>query len=147
MRIESYILNYIKRKIMIKQVFINLPVKDLSKSVDFFTKLGFKFNERFTDEKATCMIVTDTIYVMLLTESFFNGFTQKEVADTSAQSEVILAFTVESSQQVDEIIEKAIAAGGTKKYEVKMEGMFSKAFADLDGHIWEILWMDETKMP
>jgi len=132
---------------MIKQVFINLPVKDLNKSVEFFTKLGFKFDERFTNEKATCMIVSETIYVMLLTESFFNGFTKNQIADTSKQSEVIVAFSVDSQNEVDEMVSKGLAAGGTKKYDMDMEGMHSVAFSDPDGHIWEILWMDITKIP
>jgi len=134
---------------MAKQIFVNLPVKDLNKSIEFFTKLGFTFNPQFTDENATCMIIGENIYAMLLVEKFFRGFIPgKNIADTRDNIEVITAISVESREEVDEMIENVTEAGGEEYRKASDYGwMYSRAFLDLDGHIWEVVYMDETKMP
>jgi uncharacterized protein len=130
---------------MSTQIFVNLPVKDLNKSIEFFTKLGYKFNPKFTDENATCMIVADNIFVMLLVEKFFKTFTPKEICDTSKSAEVLVALSFESRAAVDEMVRKAIAAGGsTYKEPNDMGFMYQHGFQDLDGHIWEIFFMEES---
>jgi len=130
---------------MATQIFVNLPVKDLDKTVQFFTKLGFTFNPRFTDENATCMIVGKDIFVMLLVETFFKTFTKKEICDTAKDTEVILALSAESREKVDQMISKAIEAGGMESREPQDYGwMYGRGFQDIDGHLWEILYMDES---
>ena len=125
------------------QIFINLPVKDLKRSMDFFGKLGFAFNMQFTDEKATCMVISKDIYAMLLTEPFFQSFTKKEIPDPAKASEVILAFSVDSREAVDQFMQKAIDAGAARSMDDQDHGfMYSKSFADPDGHLWEVFWMD-----
>jgi uncharacterized protein len=104
---------------MSTQIFVNLPVKDLNKSVDFFTQLGYKFNPQFTDENDTCMIVAENIFVMLLVEKYFKTFAPKEICDTTKSAEVLVALSFESRAEVDEIVAKAIAAGGTTYNEPK----------------------------
>ena len=128
---------------MATKIFVNLPVKNLNKSIDFFTKLGFTFNQQFTDETATCMIVTDDIFVMLLTEDKFKSFTPKEICDTKKYTEVLVCLSLESRKQVDEIVQKAVSAGGTTYNEALDHGfMYSHGFQDLDGHIWELIYME-----
>ncbi|MBN9295514.1 MAG: VOC family protein [Filimonas sp.] len=130
---------------MAKQIFVNLPVKDLDKSISFFSKLGFTFNPQFTDDKATCMVVSDTIYVMLLVEKFFKTFTKKDIADAKKNTEAIIALSADSRQDVDDIIKKAVAAGGHSPKDAQDDGwMYGRGFEDLDGHLWEILYMDES---
>jgi uncharacterized protein len=127
------------------QIFVNLPVKDLNKSVEFFTKLGYKFNAQFTDENATCMIVSENIFVMLLVEKFFKTFTPKEICDTAKSAEVLVALSFESRAEVDAMVAKAIAAGGNTYKEPQDHGfMYQHGFQDLDGHIWEIFFMEES---
>ena len=133
---------------MAKQVFINLPVKDLKKSMDFFTKLGFTFNPQFTDDNAACMIIGENIYSMLLMEKFFKGFTKKEISNAKKTTEVLIAIDAESREKVDELIKKAVDAGGTIYRDPDDHGwMYSHSFADLDGHQWEVLYMDTNKLP
>jgi len=133
---------------MAKQIFVNLPVKDLKKSMDFFTKLGFTFNPQFTDDNAACMIIGENIYSMLLMEKFFKGFTKKEISDAKKTTEVLIAIDAESREKVDELIKKAVDAGGTIYREPDDHGwMYAHSFADLDGHQWEVLYMDTNKMP
>jgi predicted lactoylglutathione lyase len=133
---------------MNKQIFVNLPVKDLQKSIDFFTKLGYTFNPQFTDENATCMIIGENIFAMLLTETFFKRFTKKEIADAHKTTESLVALSLESRAAVDEMVQKAVAAGGTIYRESEDHGwMYGHSFEDLDGHQWELLYMDETKVP
>lgn len=133
---------------MATQIFVNLPVKDLNKSVEFFTKLGYTFNPQFTDEKATCMVISDTIYVMLLTEPFFMSFTKKGIADTSQVNESIICLSVKNRAEVDSIVAKAVEAGGTISSEVQDYGfMYNHGFLDLDGHAWEYTFMDMAAMP
>ncbi len=132
---------------MAKQIFVNLPIKDLKKSMDFFGKLGFEFNLQFTDEKATCMVISDTIFVMLLQEEFFKTFTTKEIADAKKSTEAIIALSADSREEVDELTEKAIAAGGAKSMDPQDHGwMYSRSFQDIDGHMWEVVYMDEVAL-
>jgi hypothetical protein len=124
-------------------IFVNLPVTDLEKSKQFFTELGYTINQQFTDDKASCVVISDTIYLMLLVEPFFKTFTTKDVADASATSEVILALSADSRQAVDELVDKAIAAGAGPSKEPMDEGfMYSRSFADPNGHLFEVMWMD-----
>jgi predicted lactoylglutathione lyase len=126
------------------KIFVNLPVKNLNKSVDFFTQIGFEFNPQFTDENATCMIISDHIFVMLLVEDFFKTFIKKEIADATKTTEVIMAVSAESREKVDEIVNKALAAGGKASNEPIDHGfMYVWSFQDLDGHLWEFMYMDE----
>jgi uncharacterized protein len=128
---------------MATNIFVNLPVSNLDASVKFFTALGFAFNPQFTDETATCMIVSDTIYVMLLTREKFAGFTPRPVADAKAVTEVLIGLSRDSKADVDDLVGKALAAGGSEPREPNDYGfMFQRVFADPDGHIWEIFWMD-----
>jgi len=132
---------------MAKQIFVNLPVKDLKKSVDFFTKLGFTFNPQFTDDNATCMIVSETIFVMLLVEPFFKSFTKMEVADTSKCNEAIICLSAENKEEIDEYVNKATEAGGIENPKQDYGWMYNWGFKDLDGHNWEFAYMDMSQMP
>ncbi|MBO1513302.1 VOC family protein [Metabacillus bambusae] len=127
------------------QIYVNLPVKDLNKSVEFFTKVGFEFNPQFTDENATCMVVGENIFVMLLVEEFFNTFTKKDIADATKSTEVIVAISADSKEMVDEIVHKALAAGGQPSNDPVDHGfMYGWSFQDIDGHLWELMYMDEN---
>jgi uncharacterized protein len=134
---------------MVNKIFINLPVKDLQRSSDFFTQLGFSFNPQFTDEKAACMIISDEkIFAMLIREDYFSTFTKKQIADAGRTTEVLLALDVESRERVDELIEKAIKAGGSDYMEPQDHGwMYYRTFADPDGHLWEVMYGDESQIP
>ena len=133
---------------MTKQIFVNLPIKDLGRSVQFFKKLGFSFNPQFTDENATCMIISDDIFAMLLVEKFFSTFTSKQIADASKNTEVIIAISAESRGKVDEMIANAVQAGGREPRPPQDYGwMYGRSFEDIDGHLWEVLFMDQSKMP
>ena len=128
-----------------RMLFVNLPVKDLDRSVEFFTELGFSFDPRFTDETATQMIVGDNAFVMLLVEDRFKDFTKKELADTTKQTEVIMAVSAESREGVDELADKALGAGGSPANEpLEMGFMYGRSFQDPDGHLWEVVWMDPS---
>ncbi len=130
---------------MTTMLFINLPVKDLKKSMDFFYKLGFNFNAQFTDDNAACMIINDDAYIMLLREEFFQTFTPKKISDASRNSEVLLSISTDSREKVDELVRKAVDAGGkTYKEPDDQNMMYSHGFQDLDGHIWEAVWMDPS---
>jgi predicted lactoylglutathione lyase len=130
---------------MAPKIFVNLPVKNLGDSMEFFDKLGFKFNLQFTDETAACMIVSEDIFVMLLTEAKFKMFTPKKICDARKNTEVLVCLSSESRAKVDEIVRKAVAAGGTTYDEPKDYGsMYGHGFQDLDGHIWEIMYMDQS---
>jgi len=131
-----------------ENIFVNLPVKDLNRSMAFFRELGFDFNPQFTDEKAACMVISDRIYAMLLTEPFFQTFTTKPTADATKQTEVIVALSAESREHVDEIGEKALSAGGSAAKEPVDHGfMYSRSFYDPDGHMWEVVYMDQSAIP
>ena len=133
---------------MAKQIFINLPVSDIKKSMEFFTKLGFKFNPQFTDDKAACMIIGENIFAMFLLEKFFRSFTNKEFADAKKCTEVLIAIDAESREKVDEMVKKAVDAGGSIYRNPQDHGwMYGHSFADLDGHQWEVLYMDESQIP
>ncbi|MFO7177935.1 MAG: glyoxalase/bleomycin resistance/extradiol dioxygenase family protein [Pseudomonadota bacterium] len=133
---------------MATKMFVNLPVKDLERSVTFFRKLGYEFDQRFTDENATCMIIGPDNYVMLLVEKYFQTFTPKKVSDATGSTEVLVALSHESRESVDEIVQTAIAAGGRKYAEPKDLGfMYQWGFEDPDGHIWEHFWMDPNAVP
>src|SRR5258708_7089507 len=128
---------------MATKIFVNLPVKNLNESIEFFTKLGFSFNPQFTDETATCMIVSDDIFVMLLTYAKFKGFTPKAICDATKSTEVLVCLSCESRERVDEMVHKAVGAGGTTYNEPQDHGfMYGHGFQDLDGHIWELAYMD-----
>lgn len=128
---------------MATKIFVNLATKDLNRSIEFFTKLGFTFNPQFTDETATCMIVAEDIFVMLLTEKKFKEFTPKEICDATRYTEVLIALSRETREGVDEIVRQAVSAGGSTYNEPQDHGfMYAHGFQDVDGHIWEIVWMD-----
>jgi predicted lactoylglutathione lyase len=130
---------------MSTKIFVNLAVKDLDRSMAFFKRLGFAFNAQFTDETAACMVVTDDIYAMLLTHAKFKEFTRKDIADAHKTTEVLTALSFDSKDKVDEIADKAIAAGATEAREPMDYGfMYGRSFNDLDGHIWEVIWMDPS---
>lgn len=130
------------------QIYINLPVKSLKQAVTFFTELGFTFNQKFTDENATCMIIDENIFVMLLVEPFFKSFTSKQICDTNTNTEVLLALSYESRAKVDEVVAKAVKAGGkTPRQPTDLGFMYQHGFEDLDGHLWEVFYMDESAMP
>jgi hypothetical protein len=127
-----------------KQIFVNLPVKNLDKAKAFFAALGYTFNPKFTDANAACMVIhEDSIYAMLLVEDFFKTFTTKSITDTSKSTEVLLCLSCESRAEVDELVAKAKAAGGTTPREPQDYGfMYGHGFQDLDGHLWEVMYMD-----
>jgi len=128
---------------MATKIFVNLPVKNLKKSIEFFTQLGYQFNPQFTDETATCMIVADDIFVMLLTQAKFKEFTPKPICDATKSTEVLVCLSCESRDAVSDLVRKAVAAGGTTHAESKDYGfMFQHGYQDLDGHIWELIYMD-----
>ena len=126
-----------------RSIFVNLSVRNLQKSMAFFSSLGFTFNPKFTDDKAACMIINDTAYVMLLGEEFFRGFTKKKICDTSSSTETLLALSCESRAEVDQLVRKAIDAGGSHAMDPMDHGfMYGWSFYDVDGHHWEVMWMD-----
>ena len=131
---------------MSTQIFINLPVADLPKSVAFYEALGFKRNPQFSDDSAACIVISDTIYVMLLVEPFFLGFTRKSLCDARTHTEVLLCLSVASRSEVDAMVAKALSAGGREPMEAKDYGfMYQRGFEDLDGHLWEVVHMDEAR--
>ena len=126
-----------------RKMFVNLPVRDLNRSIEFFSALGFTFNPRFTDEKAACMVVSDEAFVMLLTEPFFRTFTHRRLCNTANVTEGLFALSCRSKAEVDEMVETAIAAGGKHAMGKQELGfMYGWSFCDLDGHHWEVIWMD-----
>ena len=132
---------------MATQIFVNLAVKDLPKSKAFFSALGYSFNPQFTNDDAACMVISDTISTMLLTEPFFKGFTSKELVDAKKSTEAIVCLSAESRAAVDEIVSKAVAAGGRIYNEPQDHGfMYCHGFEDLDGHQWEFAFMDPSHL-
>ena len=133
---------------MATRIFVNLPVKNLDASIEFFNQLGFTFDPRFTDETATCLIVGESIFVMLLTEEKFQSFTPKPICDATQSTEVLVCLTRESRAEVDDMVRKAVAAGGTTYNQPQDHGfMYGHGFQDLDGHIWELAYMDLNAVP
>ena len=125
------------------KIFVNLSVKDLDKSKEFFSKLGFTFNAQFTNKDAACMVISEENYAMLLVEPFFKTFIKKEIADAKKSTEVLIALSSESKEDVNKMLTNALAAGAKEANEPQDHGfMFGRSFEDLDGHIWEIFWMD-----
>jgi predicted lactoylglutathione lyase len=130
---------------MAQLVFINLPVKDLKKSKDFFAGLGYTFNEQFTDENAACMVVSEHIFVMLLVENYFKGFISTEIADAQKTTEVLVCLSADSKDDVNTLVDKAVKAGANEHREPQDHGfMYGRSFKDLDGHVWEFMWMDPS---
>jgi uncharacterized protein len=128
---------------MSTKIFVNLPVKQLDKAMAFYSALGFKNNPQFTDETAACMVVSDDIYVMLLTHPKFKQFTPKEISDATKTSEVLNCVSCDSRADVDGMVKKALSAGGSTYSEPQDHGfMYHHGFQDVDGHIWEVMWMD-----
>ena len=133
---------------MAKKIFINLPVTDLQKAMAFYTAIGFTNNPQFTDNTAACMVLTEEIYVMLLTHSKFMEFTKKQIGNTVTTASVINSLSVDSGEEVNTTLEKALQAGGKEPNEAKDFGfMQQRSFEDLDGHLWEVLYMDLSKFP
>lgn len=127
------------------KIFINLPVKDLNKSKSFFSKVGFTFNEQFTDESAACMIIADNIFAMLLTHTKFKEFTPKQISDSHTTTEVLTCISAESKEKVNQMVDIAMREGGSETRQSQDYGfIFGRSFNDLDGHIWEVMWMDEN---
>jgi uncharacterized protein len=128
---------------MARKIFVNLPVADLKKSMNFFQALGFGFNPQFTDDKAACMVVSGDIFVMLLVREYFKTFTPRPVSDANKGTEVLVALSCDSRGDVEEMVRKATAAGGSTFSEAKDHGfMYQHGFQDPDGHLWELVWMD-----
>lgn len=126
-----------------RKLFVNVPVGDLQRSIDFFESLGFTFNTQFTDATATCMLVGEDAYFMLLTREKFQEFSKRPVADSTRTTNALYAFSVNSRAEVDEIVGKAFAAGGSRAHDPQDHGfMYQWSFFDLDGHHWEVFWMD-----
>ncbi len=133
---------------MVTQIYVNLAVKDLDKSKAFFTRLGFSINPQFTDENGACLVLGENINAMLLAEPFFRTFTKKDLCDAKKSTEVLIALSVDSREKVDELVKAAVDAGGSPYAEPMDHGwMYWHCFADLDGHQWEIVYMDMSRMP
>ena len=129
---------------MAKMIFVNLPVQDLARATAFYEAIGAHKNEMFCDGTASCMVFSDTIFTMLLTHEKFSQFTPKKIADATTSSEVLLALSADSRAEVDALVDKAIAAGGSGDPGPKQDHgfMYGRSFEDPDGHIWEAVWMD-----
>ena len=133
---------------MSRQIFVNLPIKNMERSKSFFSALGFSFNPQFTNEQGACMVISDSIYAMLLIEPFFQTFTRKPVADATKSTEVLICLSCESRAEVDSLVKKALAAGGTSPNAPQDHGfMYGHGFTDLDGHVWELMYMDPNAAP
>lgn len=133
---------------MARKIFVNLPIRDMERSQAFFRALGFSFNPQFTNEKGACMVISEESYVMLLVEPFFQTFTKKPVADARKATEVINCLSCDSRAEVDALVKKALAAGGTAPNAPQDHGfMYGHGFEDLDGHVWEVMWMDPSAAP
>ncbi|QIP86590.1 VOC family protein [Streptomyces sp. Tu 2975] len=132
---------------MAQMIFVNLPVKDLEASKAFWGKLGYSFNPQFSDESGACLVFSDTVFAMLLTEARFKDFTKKDIADAATSTEVILALSADSREKVDELVDAALAAGGSPSNDPQDYGfMYGRSFQDPDHHLWEVVWMDVEAM-
>ena len=133
---------------MARQIFVNLPIRDMERARAFFGALGFSFNPQFTNDQGACMVVAEDIFVMLLVEPFFQTFTKKQIADASKTTEVLICLSCSSRAEVDDLVKKALAAGGTAPNAPQDHGfMYGHGFQDLDGHIWELMYMDPNAAP
>ncbi|MDX3803650.1 VOC family protein [Streptomyces rishiriensis] len=128
-----------------QMIFVNLPVNDLDASKKFFTELGYSINPQFSDDNAASVVISDTIVAMLLTKPFYSTFTKKEIADSATTSEVLIALSAPSREKVDELVDRALALGGSPSGDTQDHGfMYGRSFDDLDGHTWEVVWMDPS---
>ena len=128
---------------MSTKIFLNLPVKDLDKSMAFFKALGWSFNAQFTDETAASLVISDDIYAMLLTHKKFSEFTTKAIADTSKTAQILICISQDSKEDVHKLVDAAVKAGATEPRPMQDYGfMISRSFDDLDGHTWEVVYMD-----
>lgn len=128
-----------------RKLFVNLAITDLARTTAFWKRLGFAFNQQFTDENATCMILSEEAYVMWLMRPFFQSFTQKQICDTGTASEALLCISAESRAAVDALVQTALAAGGSPAMPPSDMGfMYGWSFYDIDGHHWEVMWMDPS---
>ncbi|MCZ0986660.1 VOC family protein [Streptomyces diastatochromogenes] len=126
-----------------QMIFVNLATADVEASKKFFTALGYTINPQFSSDDCVCVVISDTIIAMLLSKQHYATFTKKEIVDSTASSEVLVCLSAESREKVDELVDKAIAAGGKPSGETQDHGfMYGRAFDDLDGHTWEVMWMD-----
>ncbi len=134
---------------MPRQIFVNLPVKNLERSKAFFAALGFSFNPQFTNAQGACMVIDENhVYAMLLAEPFFQTFTKKSIVDTSTSTEVLVCLSCDSRAEVDDLVRKAVAAGGRVPNPPQDHGfMYGHGFEDIDGHIWELAYMDMSAAP
>jgi predicted lactoylglutathione lyase len=133
---------------MLRQIFVNLPIKNMARSQAFFKSMGLTFNQQFTNEQGACLQIAENIYAMLLVEPFFQGFTKLPISDAKKATEVLIALSCDSRAEVDEMVAKAVAAGGTTPNAPQDHGfMYQHGFADLDGHQWEVFWMDMSAAP
>lgn len=133
---------------MAKQIFVHLPVKNLERSVSFFTKTGFRFNPKLASTKSACMVISRNIFAILVAEGFFRALTRKEIADAKRATEVLLALSVESRSEVDNMISKAISAGGREIIGTQSNGWeYGRSFEDADGHIWEVVCVGADILP
>ena len=126
-----------------QMIFVNLPVNDLDASKKFFTELGYSINPQFSDDDCACVVISDTIIAMLLSKQRYADFTKKEIADSTTTSEVLICLSAESREKVDELVDRALALGGSPSGDTQDHGfMYGRSFDDLDGHTWEVVWMD-----
>ncbi|MGA4839313.1 VOC family protein [Streptomyces sp. G45] len=128
-----------------QMIFVNLPVSDVAASKAFFSALGYTINPQFSTDDAACVAISDTIVAMMLSRKHYEEFTTKQIADATKTSEVLLCLSAESREKVDELVDKALAAGATAGRTQDYGFMYGRAFDDLDGHTWEIMWMDPTQ--
>jgi len=133
---------------MARKIFVNLPIADMKKAQAFWRAMGFDFNPQFTNDQGACMVVSEDIFVMLLVQPFFQTFTEKKIADARKTCEVLLALDCDSRAAVDVMVKKAVAAGGTTPRPPQDHGfMYQHGFDDLEGHSWEVFWMDPNAVP
>ena len=133
---------------MTRKIFVNLPIKNMERAKAFFSALGFSFNPQFTNEQGACMVVAEDIFVMLLVEPFFQTFTKKAISDANKSTEVLVCLSCESRAEVDDLVRKALSAGGKVPNAPQDHGfMYGHGFEDLDGHIWELVYMDMAAVP
>ena len=133
---------------MHKQIYVNLPVKNLDRTKEFFSALGYSVNPQYSNDQAVCMVISDDIFAMLLVEDFFKTFTTKPIADATKTTEVLVCLSCDSREEVDSLVKKALAAGGRAPNPIQDYGfMYSHGFEDLDGHVWELVYMDPNAAP
>lgn len=133
---------------MSRQIFVNLPIADMQRSKAFFTALGFSFNPQFTNDQGACMVIADNIFAMLLVQPFFKTFIDTDIADATKSTEVLVCLSCSSRSEVDELVKKAVAAGGTPHRQPQDHGfMYGHGFHDPDGHVWELAYMDPSAVP